>query len=396
MRTLFGLLILAIAPTLMSAQTLDGSWHGRLKAGHMELDLVFRIGQPSTLDSPNQGAKGIPMEIEEQTEKRIKVRVPSVGAFFEGELNGDMLVGTFTQMGASFALVLERGELHNDRPQTPQPPLGYKTAAVEFSNAGATLSGTLTLPENPQNTTVVLMITGSGQQNRDEELFDHRPFAVIAHALAQAGIASLRYDDRGFGASTGDFSEATTQTFADDAASGLRYLRQLGYRRIGILGHSEGGTIAFMLADRADFVVALAPMAERGDSTLYNQALVQATTSGLPFSMAQSYANDVLSAAQASPQPWMQYFLSFDPAEHIARAGCPALVVFGNSDKQVLAERNAPIVQKGMPHAVIKRYAGMNHLFQHCATGLPNEYGQIKETIATEVLADIIDWIRQL
>ena len=219
---------------------------------------------------------------------------------------------------------------------------------------------------------------------------------MIAHALAQAGIASLRYDDRGFGASTGDFSEATTQTFADDAASGLRYLRQLGYRRIGILGHSEGGTIAFMLADRADFVVALAPMAERGDSTLYNQALEQATTSGLPFSMAQSYANDVLSAAQASPQPWMQYFLSFDPAEHIARAGCPALVIFGNSDKQVLAERNAPIVQKGMPHAAIKRYAGMNHLFQHCATGLPNEYGQIKETIATEVLADIIAWIRQL
>lgn len=396
MRRLFALLLITIAPALLMAQPIDGTWHGKLRTGQVELDLVFRFGQPATIDSPNQGAKGIPMDVEEQTDSRIKVRVASIGAAYEGELKGDVLVGTFRQMGASFSLVLERGELINDRPQTPQHPLGYKTVAVEFSNDGATLSGTLTLPENPQSTTVVLMVTGSGQQNRDEELFDHRPFAVISHALAKAGIASLRYDDRGFGASTGNFAEATTQTFAADAASGLQHLCKLGYRRVGILGHSEGGTIAFMLADKVDFVVALAPMAERGDSTLYNQALVQATTSGLPFGMAQSYASEVLSGAQANSQPWMQYFLSLDPAEYIQRAKCPALVVFGNSDKQVLAERNAPLVQKCMPHATVKRYDGLNHLFQHCTTGLPNEYGQIQETIATELLTDIIAWIRGL
>ena len=396
MRRLFALLLIAMAPALLMAQPIDGTWHGKLRTGQVELDLVFRFGQPATIDSPNQGAKGIPMEVEEQTDSRIKVRVASIGAAYEAELKGDVLVGTFTQMGSSFALMLERGELHRDRPQTPQAPLGYSTVAVEFANGDATLSGTLTLPQRPDTTTVVLMVTGSGQQNRDEELFDHRPFAVIAHALARAGIASLRYDDRGFGLSTGSLSEATTQTFAADAAAGVQLLRQRGYRRVGILGHSEGGNIALMLADVADFVVALAPTAERGDSTLYHQMLAQATASGLPPTMAQSYADEVLSAAQSNAQPWMQHFLSFDPVEHLKRAACPALVVFGNSDLQVLANRNAPLVQRWMPRATLRRYDGLNHLFQHCTTGLPTEYGQIEETIAPELLTDIIAWIRGL
>ena len=205
--------LLCLTASVANAQ--NGSWSGELNIQGMKLPLVFNFTDNGcTIDSPSQGAKGIKAEKSITPEGKLKVTVGMIGATFEGTMEEQAIIGTFTQNGMSFPLTLKPGEQKNNRPQTPVPPFPYTTEEVTFSNGYITLNGTLTLPEGwDKSTKVVVMVTGSGQQNRDEELFEHKPFAVIADALARKGIASLRYDDRGWGNKAIRFTDFTTDDF---------------------------------------------------------------------------------------------------------------------------------------------------------------------------------------
>ncbi len=399
MKRIVTIIALLLACALMQAQGLEGTWHGRGKVGQAGLGIVFHLGQESSMDSPDQGAYGIPAVVDSSYTMGLKVAVPSIGAVFTGMPFKGKISGTLTQMGVSIPLTLEPGDLVYARPQTPQPPYPYATREVSFTNADAVLAGTMAGPASEAKGTAVLFVSGSGQQDRDESLFSHKPFAVLADALAREGIASLRYDDRGFGASTGDAVNATTLTLSEDAAAGVAYLRSLGYGKVGVIGHSEGGTIAMMLAagkDAPDFIVSLAGMADRGDSTIFRQAVKTLTLGGADLQQAEAYAAQALSANAAAGMPWMDYFLKLDPAACLPLIKCPFLALNGERDCQVLPEYNLPKIKALCPSADVRLYPGLNHLFQHCETGLATEYNSIEETISPEVIGDITEWVKGL
>lgn len=253
--------VLVIIMTTLCAHSQTGVWSGDLDVHGMKLTLVFHLDDDNpVVDSPGQGAKDIPVEITRTAPDSISIIIPDFGASYKGKWNNNEISGTFFQRFSlsSFEapLILTPGEKKTYRPQTPQPPYPYTQEEVSFSNGDAVLKGTLTLPEGyDRNTPVLIMITGSGLQNRDEEIFEHKPFAVIADALARNGIASLRYDDRGLGQSTGDAVNSTTEDFMKDALAGVNLLRQR-FNKVGALGHSEGGTVSFILgADKKiDFI----------------------------------------------------------------------------------------------------------------------------------------------
>jgi len=331
----------------------------------------------------------------------VTIEIPSLMATYNGMLFKSSLVGTFTQMGASYPLTLKRGELERARPQTPVPPYPYPTENVQVQNGDVTLGGTLSMPEGVSGKTdvpVVVMVTGSGSQDRDETIMDHKPFAVIADYLARNGIASLRCDDRGVGESGGDPATSTTEDYASDAEACISYLRDRGFSKVGVLGHSEGGTIAFLLSSKgkSDFAVSLCGMADRGDSTLYRQTVHTLEKSGVSFSDADTYAKGVVSAQRQKGTAWMRYFLDLDPSTFLGGISVPLLAVYADMDAQVIARYNAPKVQKMVSSATVKVYPGLNHLLQHCSTGLPTEYAQIEETISPEVLSCISEWILSL
>lgn len=285
-----------------------------------------------------------------------------------------------------------------NRPQMPQPPFPYQTEEVTFANdeAGATFAGTLTVPADAK--CVLLMVTGSGLQNRDEELLGHKPFAVIADRLARHGIATLRYDDRGFGESKGgEVMMATTRDFADDAAAGIAWLRQTGrFQQVGIIGHSEGGTIAFMLGGKGvvDFIVSLAGTTVSGDSILLeqNRALYGELAKDLTI-------DDIRNNPQIKQIPWYQFFLTYNPQDDITKITCPVMAVNGEKDVQVPADMNLNALRRTLPadqRHLIKSYPDLNHLFQHCETGMLDEYEAIEETFSEEVISDIAAWIQSI
>ena len=407
------------------AQQISGTWNGQLDLQVMKLGIVFHFDEGKcSIDSPDQGAKGIAGEVKELSERRVDVAFPSIAAAFSGDLQDGQIVGTFRQMGRELPLTLKPGDIVRQRPQTPLPPYPYATREVTFKNdaAHATLAGTLTLPadfEAQKSRPVVLMVTGSGLQNRDEEIFDHKPFAVIADYLARHGIASLRYDDRGFGQSTGEVANATTADFAEDAEAGIRFLRTMIFSekngrktrekplfsKVGILGHSEGGSVAFMLGAKqaVDFIVALAAPGIKGDTLLVEQTNALLELSGQPAKMSLKQMR--LTMAMQETNPWYEFFTEYDPAADIAATRCPVFALNGSLDKQVLPESNlnaiynlqltiydsTPNIQHPSPK--IKLYPGLNHLFQHAKTGATTEYNSIEETISEEVLRDIAEWI---
>ena len=459
------LLSLITLSTTAGAQRsrLLGSWNGKLEAGGSSLTLVFHFTTDSLgktyffMDSPDQGAEGILGEIALLDNDSVSVTIPMLGAAYQGRLvlhevpqgsrpSGE-IQGIFTQMGMRFPLVLQMGVPVLNRPQEPQPPYPYRSEEVTFSSGadGAVMAGTLTYPvgyddnsSESDHTPAVLMITGSGSQNRDEELFSHKPFLVLADWLARHGIASLRYDDRGMGESERGTVEITTQTNMQDALAGIRYLRSLGeFDKVGALGHSEGGQIVFMLgaAEEADFIISMAGPGMRGDSILVEQNRLILTKSGFTPASADNYGR-VLAAmlrmkvdgystdspetlvdslitaldAQNIPfgsaanlatvwssvdDPWMLYFLQSSPARDISRTTCPVFALNGSLDLQVPPvnlEHIRRLLPDG-PHNLIKEYPGLNHLLQPCTTGIPTEYGRIETTIAPEVLTDISEWI---
>lgn len=379
------------------AEVISGSWMGTLELGIAKLRLVVHVAQDGScsLDSPDQGANGIPASIVSRTVDSLEIKVPSIGASYSGRLKNGVLQGTFVQRGMKFPLELKSGVSTVNRPQTPKPPFPYSTEEVSFTNknAHAKLAGTLSVPAKA--TCAILMVTGSGQQNRDEELFEHKPFAVIADHLARRGIATLRYDDRATAKSIGgNLKTATTRDFADDAAAGIAWLRATGrFRKVGIIGHSEGSMIAFMLGakNKLDFIVSLAGPAVRGDALLLEQhkAILGDAAKNLTI-------KQVRDSPATSKNAWYRFFMDYDPQSDIRNITCPTLILNGEKDCQVVASQNLAAFRRNLPsHSmnIVKCYPNLNHLFQHCQTGLPAEYGEIEETFSEEVLNDIADWL---
>ena len=407
------------------AQT--GTWSGKLDVQGTKISLVFHLDEENpTMDSPDQGAKGIPIEVTRTATGSITIKVPSIGATYEGLWLIKQIVGTFKQMGASLPLTLTPGEEKLNRPQTPVGPFPYTTEEVSFANGDAVLKGTLVLPEGyGRKTPVLIMVTGSGLQNRDEEIYEHKPFAVIADALARAGIATLRYDDRGFGESTGDLVNCTTEDLKADALAGIGLLRKR-FDKVGVIGHSEGGTIALMLAaeNKADFIVSLAGMVVSGKETLLWQNRVSLATAGIPAETIDSYCKaleavfDASTAGMPLPSasqfnlpaalsqnltavirqlslPYLKHFVTLDVRPLLGVISCPVLALNGTKDMQVDADSNLGALRIGLPDKPcnkLEAVEGVNHLFQHCRTGMPTEYRDIEETFAPEVLETLVEW----
>lgn len=420
------LVLFNILSGILWSYSQSGVWSGDLDVQGVKLPLVFHLdGDNPTLDSPAQGAKGIPINISKPTPYTITIDVPAIGASFNGVCAQQQIMGKFAQRGIELSLILTPGEKISRRPQTPQPPFPYSQEEVSFSNGDAVLKGTLTLPEGyDRQTPVLIMITGSGLQNRDEELFEHKPFAVIADALARNGIATLRYDDRGFAQSTGDVVNCTTEDLMQDAISGIELLRRR-FNKVGVLGHSEGGTIALLLgADKkVDFIVSLAGMAVSGRELLMEQNRHALLQSGYQQPVADEYCDmlaSVFDGDDSIPQklessslpkelkqnmaavvdqtktPYMQYFLALDTRDRLGNISCPVLALNGTKDTQVFYKNNLDALQKGLATnsaTKISALEGLNHMFQHCQTGSVNEYGTIEETISPDVLKMISDWI---
>lgn len=427
-----------------ASDNISGTWSGDLKVSpQASLRIVFHFEDDKvTFDSPDQGAYGIKGVIEYISGDSVRVKVPQLGAGYAGGLKNGKIEGVFKQGFAKLPLVLDKGEDKINRPQTPQPPFPYTAEEVVIKTADGKVAGTLTLPQDcDKKTPLVVMVTGSGSQNRDEEVFAHKPFAVIADFLARQGIASYRYDDRGVGGSTGDVVNATTADFARDAAEVVNYFRGLKkFGRVGILGHSEGGMIAYMLGagkGGLDFVVSVAGPAIKGTKTIAFQNKNAVRKSGVDPAVAADFgkavekaleyklahgpveADDELIAemyprrgnvpmynqlasslrevlADKGSNPWMDYFLAYDPAAHLQQLSCPALIIYGGRDKQVPALLNAPVARKLVPGATVKEYRELNHLMQHAQSGEVEEYGRIEETFAPEVLEDITAFILAL
>ena len=447
-----------LLPVVAIAQGITGAWTGILDAGGTKLNIVFHINTDKTvtMDSPDQGAMGIPATVNCLADDTVSVEFPALRAQYSGKLSGSEIHGTFSQMGYTFPLNLKRGEVKLNRPQTPQPPFAYETREVSFENNGidqstgkttgsVRLAGTLTYPENfRKGMPVVLMVTGSGQQNRDEELMGHKPFLVIADYLARHGIATLRYDDRGVGKSTGDASAVIVRSNMLDAQAGMEFLKKCGeFGKIGVLGHSEGGMIGYMLAARgeADFVVSLAGPALPGDSLLMMQNRDLLTAAGLdevntsnyvaamkrifdfkksgrtmkfaatPESLVPMLTSDIdllpqlrqnlIETVKQLDTPWLASYIKYDPSADVAKMTCPVMLIGGERDMQVNTEANikalrAHVPASIQPRSLFKSYPRLNHLFQPSESGLPLEYGKIETTISEEVLSDIAKWINGL
>ena len=428
MKRLLAAAILFLA-TLAGADAQTGAWSGKLDVQGTKLSLVFHLDDENpAVDSPDQGAKGIPIQIERKAAGKLLIRIPSLEASYEGTWMIKQIVGTFTQMGTSLPLTLKPGEDKPKRPQTPQGPFPYTSEEVTFANGDVALNGTLVLPEGyNRSTPALVMVTGSGQQNRDEEIFDHKPFAVISDALARAGIATLRYDDRGYGTKTANLANSTTEDFKNDAAAGIALLRER-FDKVGVIGHSEGGTIALMLAaeQKADFIVSLAGMVISGAETLLWQNRISLAQAGIPQESIDTYCKILGEAFEAringgsapNPErydlpdalkqnylavlaqlqtPYMSHFISLDMRKILYKVGCPVLALNGTKDIQVEAESNLNALADGMTAnniRKIEKVEGVNHLFQHCTTGAVTEYREIEETIAPEVLETVTKWIQ--
>ncbi|MGA7162271.1 MAG: alpha/beta fold hydrolase [Bacteroidota bacterium] len=445
-----------------SNNSIAGSWLGSLKVQTMELPVVFHFQTDSTgamratLDSPDQGARGIPVDNVATRLDSLFLTINAINGSYEGSVQpGDSVItGTWKQGGLSLPLNLHRGEEVTElkRPQEPKPPFPYDAEDVSYENgdAGITLAGTFTKPKSGGPFPVLLLITGSGPQNRDEELFGHKPFLVIADYLTRRGIAVLRVDDRGTGKSTGVFSAATTRDFAGDVRAGIKYLKSrsdVNGKKIGLLGHSEGGLIAPMVASESKdvaFIVMMAGPALPGDQILYLQDSLVSTAMGIPpeeiqkelrlnrtlysliriesdtmklqqeirSAIRESMASDsatvgkineeaVNAAVKQFTSPWFRFFVTYDPIPALEKVNCPILALDGSKDLQVPATQNLEGLELAFKasrnkNAIAKLLPGLNHLFQKAETGTPVEYSRIEETINPGALKVIGDWVEEV
>jgi uncharacterized protein len=431
---------------------IDGAWMGTLDTGTIKLRVVFHIvntadGLKATLDSVDQGVNGMPTSAVTRDGASLKIEAKKIGGAFEGKIAADLstIDGTWTQGGGSMPLVLkritekEKADLEPKRPQNPTRPYPYREEEVSYENKvqNVTLAATITIPQGKGPFPGVVLITGSGPQDRDETLLGHKPFLVLSDYLTRHGIVVLRADDRGTGKSTGVFATATTADFATDTEAGIAYLKaraEVDPRKIGLIGHSEGGVIAPMIAARNEdvsFIVMMAGTGVPGDQVIVAQGEAIEIASGkkpeeaaknaerergiihlveterdeavLEKEMREKMKGDVPEAQigmeiTQMTSPWFRYFLTYDPATALRKVTCPVLVLNGSLDKQVLPDQNLPAIRKaleeaGNQHFEIDELPGLNHLFQTAKTGSPTEYAQIEETMSPVALEKMAGWI---
>jgi uncharacterized protein len=469
MKTRFILTILTFILTLsVNAQQIDlsGIWTGKLSLPNtIKLTIVFNLQKDSTdnytatLDSPDQGAKGIPTESVTIKEDSILIKVPVITGSFEGKIFADSLKidGKWKQSGMNLDLTIYKVDKVEEvkRPQEPKEPFPYKVEDVNFENkiANISLAGTLTMPQEGEKLPAVILISGSGGQNRNEELLGHKPFLVIADYLTQNGFAVLRYDDRGIAESKGNYSTATTEDFAADALSAVEFLKtrnEINHSMIGMIGHSEGGMIAPMAAVQSDdvaFIVLMAGIGIPGDSILYLQGeLIQraggtnekeiretARVQRKIFQIIKEINDDEIlkskikeifweeytllsdedKSKMGDPEvylntqmktitsPWFKYFVKYDPVPVLEKVKCPLLAINGENDLQVPPKENLSAIEDALKRGRNNNYEtkmlpGLNHLFQTSKTGAISEYGQIEETISPIALQTMLNWLKRV
>jgi pimeloyl-ACP methyl ester carboxylesterase len=434
----------------------EGLWQGAVETHGMRLRFQLHISHDTegsliaALDSLDQGVTGLPANHVTLKDPIFHFEIPSVAGVYEGTLNPakNAITGKWSQTSAdNLPLDFNRSDqtLELRRPQTPARPFPYVEEEVTFSGgtAGNVLAGTLTLPKGEGPFPAVLLIAGSGPQDRDESLATHRPFLLIADALTRKGIAVLRYDKRGVGKSTGNPDTATTMDLAADAQSALAFLKsrkEIDGSRIGLIGHSEGAIIAPYMAGHSKevkWLVLLAAPATTGEKTLLNQSELIGRAGGLsdeqleaslgfdqaayalvrkekdPNALAEKLValvketglDAALPPAALETQlrmlasPWFRFFLDYDPFPNLKAVNCPVLALYGQKDLQVAPKANLPLVQKALhdsmnTQAETRELPELNHLFQHAYTGTPAEYAAIEETFSPEALLLIVDWVK--
>ena len=434
--------------------SVEGVWQAALEANGLRLRFQLHVTHDdqkhlvAALDSPDQGISGIPAVNISQKLTVFHFEIPLVQGIYEGNLNAakSLITGTWTQGGITRNLNFQRSDqlLELVRPQNPKKPYPYREEEVTFANPKAqiSLAGTLTLPSGQGPVPAAILIAGSGPHDRDENVAGHRPFVVLADHLTRKGIAVLRYDKRGIGKSTGNYDQATTEDFASDATAAVDYLKsrkEINAKKIALIGHSEGGLIAPMIASRSSdvaWIVLLAAPGLKGEQIMLLQSEMILKAAGFDderiarardFSL-QSYVlarkerdPEVLEAkltdlvdstgmsttlpptalkpqAKMMTSPWFRFFLDYDPIPALKKTQCPVLAVNGDKDLQIASKENLAQIQKALQEGGNKdfqthEFAGLNHLFQHAPTGSPTEYGGIQETFAPEVLSLVSDWI---
>jgi uncharacterized protein len=461
MRKLYVLVIVMVLFAKANAQEFVGSWNGTLNAMGSKLKLVFHVEKngkiySSIMDSPDQGSKAIPTSSTTIDKSTISIVIDAAKINYTGTIIGDSIVGEFKQGNFNAPLILYRqiGETPKlKRPQEPQPPFNYYIEEVSFKNDkdNITLSGTLSLPSKNGNFPVVVLVSGSGPQNRDEEIMGHKAFWVIADYFAKNGIGVLRYDDRGVGKSKGSFATATSNDFAMDASAAVNFLKnRTEVKSIGVAGHSEGGLIAPIVVNQnsaVKFIILLAGpgvdggkiLVEQNDliskadgatqeirnknrvfnTTCYNIIRTEKTTEEIVKKLSVFYKKEInfltggkLPEGVTEDQfvnmqvrnvtsPWFINFVKYDPAINLKKVKCPVLAVNGSLDLQVPATQNILTIKKlissnGNKNVTTKIYQNLNHLFQTTTTGNPNEYATIEETFNEKVMKDMVEWIKKL
>lgn len=447
-----GLWLCCLLSLLCAGQTPEELWQGTLNAGGASLRLILHVVKSADgslsgqLDIPDQATNSIPLNSITQMDRTLRFEIKPMGVVYEGTIDQDQsaIVGKWTGGAGALDVTFKRIEKipQINRPQNPVKPYPYDEEEVSYENskAGVKLAGTLTLPRAKGPFPAVLLITGSGPQDRDETLLGHRPFLVLADYLTRKGIAVLRVDDRGTGKSTGDFAKGTTEDFASDARTSVDYLKnrkEIDPARLGLIGHSEGGIIAPMLASQSSdiaFIVMMAGSAETGEKVLLSQAETIGRAAGSSkeavagnraiqqgmfaiveqekdFAAADKKLREFL--AKSAPMlpkqqsemqirmansPWFRFFLKYDPAPALAKVKCPVLALNGELDLQVSAKENLPAIAAalesgGNPDYEIVKLPKLNHLLQTARTGSIAEYGSISETIAPEALELMTQWI---
>ncbi len=446
----------------LAEQPIAGHWEGAISIMGQDLGIKvdFRsdaTGLKASIDIPMQGAIGLPLTNVKFETPKVHFELPAGPglAVFDGEMKGDQISGSFSQSGMTGTFQLKRAQAAPEA-AGPRPTLPYKEEEVAFKNGDVTLAGTLTLPASQAPVPAVVLITGSGPQNRDEEIFGFKPFRLIADHLGRNGVAVLRYDDRGVGASTGSINEGTTEDFAKDALAGVAFLKTrpaIDPKRIGLCGHSEGGVVAPIAAARSNdvaFIVLIAGMGVTGEKILFAQGEAIARADGAPdeairkqiefqkrtfeavrtgkgwdelradlqkqaraqvekmpeaqrkaITDVDQYVNMMVNAQLAMPRSaWFKYFLDYDPATSLEKVHCPVLALFGEHDLQVPAEMNAKAISEALARAgnkdvTIKIIPKANHLFEEAVTGSPSEYDSLAKEFVPGFLDTLTSWIRQ-
>lgn len=458
---LFPFISPAFAQQPAKQEQVTGTWSGALSIGNTKLRLVFNISSKSdgtltaTMDSPDQGAKGIPVQSVRLAQDSIYLVIPAIGGSYAGKITSPIKMEGVLQQGVqAMPIAFTKGAIEAlKRPQEPKKPYPYqeKDIIVENKEAGISLAGTITTPTGKGPYPAVILFTGSGPQDRDQNMMGHKPFLVLSDYLTRQGFAVLRLDDRGVGRSEGNFATATTRDFTADAAAAYNFLKSYAGvipEKVGLIGHSEGALIAAKVAaqnPQVAFVVLMAGNGVPGTELLIaqNKALLQAA--GVPDDLLQPYLAlrdaqfkvaatepDVLKAAEKirkieqeakakftaqqqqqlglTPQgeqavvaqlslPWFKYFLAYDPAPALQKLKMPVLALNGTKDLQVPYQQNLPAVEKalkagGNKQFKIQELPNLNHLFQTAKTGTVTEYSQLEETVAPVALETIGNWLK--